>query len=173
MHRQDIKPNLYSNQVEKTMCLDINIRKALLFRNYALPMHKFWKTYGLAASWEVGITKYTLRKEAGNKQKKHEKCYAYFAFSKICIDYAKKTRKKEENLWFLWENYANISIFFSSSELNLHPPWVAHFFDIVPTFLGKLMHRSCIMQWTNISFNKRMHTYWEKCNAYYSFVHNT
>ena len=90
------KGSLYSfiYTYDKTLSPDINIREAYLFRTYALPVHKFWKTRGLPASWEVGITKNSLRKEAGNKLKKREICYVYFALSKICIDYAYKTSKK-------------------------------------------------------------------------------
>ena len=37
-----------------------------------------------------------------------------------------------------------------------------HFFYIFPTFLGKPMHRSCIIQWTYISFIKTFCIKFEK-----------
>ena len=49
----------------------------------------------------------------------------------------------------------NLCLSFVSSE-PISFLFFAYFFDIFPTLLGNLMQRSCIIQWTQISFIKRI-----------------
>ena len=73
--------------------------------------------------------------------------------------------KKEEIMCFLCENYAKPISFLcivGTLPISFLFVFLEYFLDIFPTFLGKLMHRPCILQWSYISFIKEMCITFEK-----------